>query len=121
MQQINTEQQQQHAGARLTRQLPANAIKETNSPTRHKNVKKISKSSPQRLAELDDFNTHRSLSSCPTYSSLSRHTPETRVSEHISLSIALKYFSTFQTMKKESKKVIVHSSNEIFEFSPIFI
>jgi hypothetical protein len=97
MQQINREQQQ--ASARLTRQLPANAIKETNSPTRHKNVNKISKSSPQRLADLDDFNTHRSLSSCPTYSSLSRHTPETRVSEHRSLSIALGYFPTFQPMK----------------------
>jgi hypothetical protein len=98
MQQINTERQQ--ASVRLTRQLPANIIKETTSPIQHKHVNKISKSPPQRFdklnnqnqqqysvknfqTDLDDFNTHRSLSSCPTYSSLSRHSPETRVSESL--------------------------------------
>jgi hypothetical protein len=99
MQQINTDRQQ--ANSRLPRQLPANIIKETTLPShqKHDNNNNNSKSatngfdqltgerqrqSPLRRLQTDlgDFDTHRSLSSCPTYSSLSRHSPETRVSEY---------------------------------------
>jgi hypothetical protein len=100
MQPINTEQQQQQqANARLPRQLPANTIKEITSPIHQKHTNKNTKLSPNRSdkltgenhqksqvrplqTDLGDFDTHRSLSSCPTYSSLSRHSPETRVSEY---------------------------------------
>lgn len=34
----------------------------------------------QQLSDFHDVETHRSLSTCPTYSSLSRHSPETCVS-----------------------------------------
>lgn len=86
MQQINTEQQQ--ANVRLPRQLPANIIKETTSPIHQKYANKNPQSPlnqqqwPSRNLQTDlaDFDTHRSLSTCPTYSSLSRHSPETRVS-----------------------------------------
>jgi hypothetical protein len=94
MQEINTGQQQ--ANARLPRQLPANTVKET-SPIHKKYVNKNSQSAPNRFenlksekqeqwpirrsqTDLADFDTHLSLSNCPTYSSLSRHSPETRVS-----------------------------------------
>ncbi len=87
MQQINGEQQQ----------LPANIIKETTSPSHKKHVNKNTKSASNRFDKITrknqqqsplqrlqtdqpDLDTYRSLSTCPTYSSLSRHSPETRVS-----------------------------------------
>lgn len=81
MQQINTERQQ--TNGRLVRQLPANLIEQTTSPTHQKHVKKnTTKSSNQyRRTDQGDFDTDRSLSTCPTYSSLSRQSHETRVSE----------------------------------------
>jgi hypothetical protein len=97
MQQINTEEQQ--TNVRLPRQLPANIIKQTTLPIHQKHVNKNSplvknpsdklirenqQQSPSRplKTDLGDFDTHRSLSSCPTYSSLSRQSRETRVSEY---------------------------------------
>jgi hypothetical protein len=92
--------EQQRTSGRLLRQLPANKIKETTTIfTRSRHVNKNSKSSPNRSekitgenqrqspsrrlqTDLVDLDTNRSLSSCPTYSSLSRKTPETRVSEY---------------------------------------
>jgi len=94
MQPINTEQQQQQASVRLSRQLPANKIKEITSSIRKTNVNTNANSSTKRFDKLTGenhqplqtdpgyFDTHRSLSSIPTYSSLSRHSPETRVSEY---------------------------------------
>jgi hypothetical protein len=96
MQQINREQRQ--TSVRLARQLPANVIKETTLPIHNKNINKSSKSAPGRFekvsgknqqqwslrrfqTDLDEFDTHRLLSACPTYLSLSRQSPETRVSE----------------------------------------
>ncbi|CAF3153094.1 unnamed protein product [Rotaria sp. Silwood2] len=92
MQPINTERQQ--ANDRLQRQLPVNTVKATTKPIYYKRVNQISQSAPNRFdkltganqqqwplrrlhTDLDDFDTHRSLSSCPTYSSLSRTSPET--------------------------------------------
>jgi hypothetical protein len=96
MQQINTERQR--TSARLLRQLPANTIKQKTLPIDQKHLNKNSQSARNRSeklteekreqwplrrpqTDLEDFDTHRSLSSVPTYSSLSRHSPETRVSE----------------------------------------
>lgn len=87
MQQINTEQQK--VNAHLPRQLPANIIKETTSPIHQKHTNKNLQSPlnqqqwPTQNIQTDliDFDTHRSLSTCPTYSSLSRHSPSTRVSK----------------------------------------
>ncbi|CAF0976886.1 unnamed protein product [Rotaria sordida] len=92
-QQITTGRQQ--ANDRLQQQLPINTIKETTKPIHYKRVNQISQSAPNRFdkltgtnqqqwplrrlhTNLDDFDTHCSLSSCPTYSSLSAHSPETR-------------------------------------------
>jgi hypothetical protein len=98
---MNIEQQQRTSG-RLQRQLPANKIKETTTNFTHSQpVYKNSKSprnrfekitgenqrqSPSRRlqTELADLDTNRSLSSVPTYSSLS--TPETRVRKFINFS-----------------------------------
>ena len=96
MQQINTERQQ--TNGRLVRQLPANLIEQTTSPTHQKHAKKNTTKSPnyfKKITDLEhakssiqhrrtdqgDFDTDRSLSTCPTYSSLSRQSHETRVSE----------------------------------------
>ena len=77
MQQINREQRQ--TSARLLRQLPANIIRNTTLPFDQQNVNKnfqssatnrLDKSVNQQLQT--EFDTQRSLSSCPTYSSLSR-------------------------------------------------
>ncbi|CAF3807310.1 unnamed protein product [Rotaria sp. Silwood1] len=94
MQQIHTERRQQ-TNDRLQKQLPVNTIKETTKHIHYNRVKQISQSAPNRFdkltdinqqhwplrrlhTDLDDFDTHCSLSSCPTYSSLSRNSPETR-------------------------------------------
>jgi hypothetical protein len=90
MQPINTEQQQQQANVRLSRQLPANKIKEITSSIRKTNANSSTKRFDKLTGENHQplqtdpgyFDTHRSLSSIPTYSSLSRHSPETRVSEY---------------------------------------
>ena len=105
MQPANTDRQR--ANARLRRPLPANEIKATTSPIHHKQDKPISKSAPHRSSQiagkqnpstsfltrtqtdLREIDTERSLSSCPTYSSLSRHSPETRVSRDDTPSTAL--------------------------------
>lgn len=91
------QQQQQQSNVRLTRQLPAETSKEKAPPFPFTHQKKFAKSAPTRFnpftrdqqhthqqllraqTDLREFDTHRSLSSCPTYSSLSRHSPETRV------------------------------------------
>jgi len=88
MQQINTEQQR--ASARLLQQLPANKINETTTNFTHsQHVNKNSKPSARRLqTDLADFDTSRSLSTVPTYSSLSRHSPETRVSRRMPVCIS---------------------------------
>ena len=97
MQEINTERQQ--TNGRLARQLPANLIEQTTSPSHQKHVKKNATTLPNQFEQITDinqsksplknlqtdqvdFDTFRSLSSCPTYSSLSRHSHETRVSEY---------------------------------------
>ncbi|CAF2154696.1 unnamed protein product [Rotaria magnacalcarata] len=90
MQKINTKRQL--VSDRLQRHLPVNTIKETEKTIHHKRVNQISQSAPNRFQQLTaekqqqlplrrlqtDLDTYRSLSSCPTYSSLSRHSPETR-------------------------------------------
>lgn len=95
MQKINTERQL--VSDRLQRHLPGNTIREIEKPIHHKRVNQISQSAPSRSDRLTsekrqlwpsrrlqtDFDIYRSLSSCPTYSSLSRHSsPGTRVSQY---------------------------------------
>ena len=98
---MNIEQQQLTSG-RLPRQLPANKINETttnftlsqqvnkNSKSPHLRSEKTTvenhrQSASRRLqTELVDLDTNRSLSSVPTYSSLSA--PETRVRKFINFS-----------------------------------
>ncbi|CAF4128018.1 unnamed protein product [Rotaria socialis] len=90
MQKINTKRQL--VSDRLQPHLPVNTIRETENTIHHKRVNQISQSAPNRFHKLaaekqqqlplrrfqTDLDTSRSLSSCPTYSSLSRHSPETR-------------------------------------------
>lgn len=113
MEQINTERQQ--TIGRLVRQLPANLNEQTISPTHQKHVKKNTTKSAnhsKKITDLEhskaliqhrrtdqgDFDTNRSLSTCPTYSSLSRQSHETRVSE---------YVITSQTSIRSSTSILI--------------
>ena len=97
MQQIYPQQRQ--TNDRLSQQLTTNIIKKATTPVSRKHIDKISKSTSNHVDKLTDDNrrqsslqrlrndvndceTHRSLSTCPTYSSLSRHSNQTRVSEY---------------------------------------
>lgn len=77
------EEQKQHQSQFAREQrLTRKPIKDKSSAQEHfHHVTKTVKSAPNRLLQRPtSFDSHRSLSSCPTYSSLSRHSPETRVS-----------------------------------------
>jgi hypothetical protein len=92
----NNEKQQQESNTRLARRLPANENHDKLHQHSGERLKTATKSTSNRFvaaqqqteqtlpssshARLHEFDIQQSLSSFPTYSSLSRHSPETRVS-----------------------------------------